>query len=280
MKMLQTILTVTLCGAIFAVAASASAQPTQNGYATVVRVQGGASYSLGDGVTHALVAGKLLPAGATIYTSDSGVVDVVLGKKVVFPQSSGAPDRISAAPDAPVRGLTSIQPATQQNVVRLTPNSTLVIDKLTTTDTGADTVSDTELDLQKGKIYASVKKLSATSQYLVKIPNGVAGVRGTKFSISADGSTAVFETSSSGLVITLSGPNGTQSYTIAAGQMLDPVSGVVSIPADAQSNLGNLFSALATTYKMTFSYDKSNNVFTFVSPTTGDQGGSAPLPPI
>ncbi len=67
------------------------------------------------------------------------------------------------------------------------PNTTLGIDKLTITDTGADTVSDTELNLKKGKIFASVKKLSGASQYLIKLPSGIAGVRGTKFSISADG---------------------------------------------------------------------------------------------
>ena len=50
-----------------------------------------------------------------------------------------------------------------------------------------DTISDTELDLQKGRIFYSVKKLSAESKYLVKIPNGIAGVRGSQGFISADG---------------------------------------------------------------------------------------------
>ena len=55
------------------------------------------------------------------------------------------------------------------------PGSILVIDKLTTVSSGADTVSDTELDLKKGGIYASVKKLSPAAQYLVKTPTGIAG---------------------------------------------------------------------------------------------------------
>jgi hypothetical protein len=63
----------------------------------------------------------------------------------------------------------------EQNVVRLSGGTTLKIDTLTVSDTGADTVSDTELDLQAGRIFASVKKLSDTSKYLVKIPNGIAG---------------------------------------------------------------------------------------------------------
>ena len=63
-------------------------------------------------------------------------------------------------------------------MVRLTGDTMLAIDKLTVSDTGLDTVSDTELDLKQGRIFCSVKKLSAASQYLVKIPNGIAGVRG------------------------------------------------------------------------------------------------------
>ncbi len=62
-------------------------------------------------------------------------------------------------------------------------DTVLAIDKLLISNTGVDAVSDTELDLRQGTIFGNVKKLSATSQYLIKIPNGIAGVRGTTFII-------------------------------------------------------------------------------------------------
>jgi len=48
-------------------------------------------------------------------------------------------------------------------------------------------VSDTQLDLKAGRITGNVKKLSAASKYEVKLPNGVAGIRGTLFDLSAEG---------------------------------------------------------------------------------------------
>jgi len=67
------------------------------------------------------------------------------------------------------------------------------IDKLTATDTGADIVTDTQLDLRAGRIFGTVKKLSAGSRYEVKIPNGVAGVRGTIYTLTALGDCSVYE---------------------------------------------------------------------------------------
>jgi hypothetical protein len=272
----QAVLASVLGVAILGIAATASAQTEQNGFATVVRVQGLASYSLGDGQTHPLLAGKTLPAGATIYTGDNSVVDVVLGKQIDFPQSHGLPDRISPAADAPVRGLVSSQPASEQNVVRLSSGTTLSIDRLTTTDTYADTVSDTELNLKKGKIFASVKKLSPVSQYLVKIPNGVAGVRGTKFSIGADGGVAVYSSNQNepqqGLVFSMSINNVTQTFVIAPGQMFDPATGQpVSIPPGLFTLLSNTFKALTSTYFIIGNFDlKFNNCNdNFTSPTSG-----------
>jgi len=66
--------------------------------------------------------------------------------------------------------MVTYKPAAEQNAVRLTQNTTLAFDKLNLTAAGTDVVSDTELDLKAGKIYASVKKFNALSQYTVKIP--------------------------------------------------------------------------------------------------------------
>jgi hypothetical protein len=63
----------------------------------------------------------------------------------------------------------------------------LAIDKLTAEDTGTDMVTETQLDLRAGRITGSVKKLSAASRYEIKFPTGVAGIRGTLYSITSGG---------------------------------------------------------------------------------------------
>jgi hypothetical protein len=271
MKKLQTLLAASVCGVLFTL----TAQADDSGYATVVRVAGSAYYSLGAGEPeHPLLAGKTLPAGAIIRTEDNGVVDAVLGKSVQFPQAAVQPDRISAAPDSPVRGMISYRPAAEQNTVRVTPNTTLAIDKLTVTDTGADTVSDTELNLKKGKIYASVKKLTGASQYLIKLPNGICGVRGTLISVSADGTVAVIESTGGGAVVSLVSPDGaTHTYLVTPGQILDPNTGKTAVvPPDVANILEQVFTALRTSYIefVNFSFD---NTRCYVSPNHGYSNG-------
>lgn len=271
MKKLQMLLAAALCGVVFNV----SAQTGSSGYATVVRVVGSAYYSLGAGeAEHPLLAGKTLPAGAMIRTEDNGIVDVVLGKSLQTPQAFSTPDRVSLAADSPVRGMVGYKPSAEQNVVRLTPGTTLGIDKLMVTDTGADTVSDTELDLKKGKIFASVKKLSGASQYLIKLPNGIAGVRGTLFAISADGTVSVYESKGGGVVLSLVLPDGsTKTYLVAPGQYIDPSTGKPgTLPPEAVDALAKVFTALQTLYLETvsFSFDGTH---IYVSPTHGKGHG-------
>jgi hypothetical protein len=268
MKKLQLLLLAAMCGVI----STASAQKAVQGYGTVARVVGIASYSLGDNNWHPLQAGKRLPAGSTVRTGHDGIVDIVLGKEIDLPQAAWQPSRISYAPDAPVRGLINYKPSAVQNMIRVTPETTIAIDKLTITDTGADTVSDTELNLKQGKIFASVKKLSGASQYLIKIPNGIAGVRGTLFSISADGSVACFESAGGGVVLSMVLPDGsTKTFLVAPGQMQDS-SGISSpIPAGMMDTLSGIFTALRTLYfqAVNFSFD---HTWCYVSPTQGGRG--------
>ncbi|MEI7808962.1 MAG: FecR domain-containing protein [Verrucomicrobiota bacterium] len=258
MKSFQKALAIVLCGVVFGVVLTATAGTgIQQGWGTVVRVEGLVSYSLGDGNWHPLVAGKYLPPGAQIRTGETGVADVVLGKAIELPQAKWQPERISLAPDSPVRGMVSYKPSAEQNVVRLTPNTTLGIDKLTITDTGADTVSDTELDLKQGKIYASVKKISGASQYTVKIPNGIAGVRGTLFSITAAGVVAVYDTHTGGLVLSQTQPDGSNKiYLVTSGQVFDPATGrLVPITPELRQILFDIFTALRTIYIQVLDYN-------------------------
>lgn len=276
MKKLQTLLVASVCGAIF----SLSAQAAVPAYATVIRVVGTAYYSLGVGEPeHPLLAGKTLPAGAIIRTDHNGTVDAVLGKAVEFPQAKWVPNRISLAPDSPVRGMVSYKPTTEQNAVRITPNTTLGIDKLTVTDTGADTVSDTELDLKKGKIFASVKKLTGASSYLIKLPNGICGVRGTLIEVSDDGTVAVIESTGGGAVVSIVSPDGaTHTYLVTPGQILDPTTGKTAvIPSNLAGILEKVFTALSTAYVELVNFSFNRGGYCYVSPTHGygnGQGGN------
>ena len=280
MKKIQIVFSAAVA-ALLAATVSVSAQTGASGYATVVRVEGVASYSLGDGKWTPLVAGKILPVGAVIRTEHNGVADIVLGKDIGLPQNGWqarwTPSHVAPAPDESVRGMISYRPSAEQNVVRLSPDTTLGLDKLTVIDTGADTISDTELNLKQGKIYASVKKLTGASQYLIKLPNGIAGVRGTQFSISANGATTVYHSTGGGVVLSLVGLSGLPTTTVVgAGFTFDPSTGqLVILPGDEQTFLDRLFSALQTVYAPV-SYVTRDCTTVYISPIHGAGGGGSP----
>jgi len=246
-----------VCGAMLALTAVASAQTIKQGVASIVRIEGEARYSLGDGNWHPLVAGKILSAGAIIQTAHDSKVDILLGKVVEMPQASAWPNRISLAPDSPVRGLVDYKPSVEQNMVRMTGDSTLAIDKLTVSDTGVDTVSDTELDLRKGRIFCTVKKLSATSEYFVKIPDGIAAVRGTTFGVGVDHWCACSE----GRVLFSFLLNGNPiTLVIEKGTFYNPVTGqTISLPPELIQLFTQIHDALDTPYLkvVSFAFDRT-----------------------
>lgn len=273
MKNIQTLFSAVMCGLVFAFTSVASAQDVKQGVVTVVRVQGPASYTLESGPNAKWIplgAGKVLMAGSTIRTSPEGVVDLVIGKNIEMPQARVVPERVGVAPaaDARVRGLVAYTPSAEQNTIRMTSGTTLKIDKLTISDTGVDTVSDTELDLQKGRIFANVKKLTPASQYLIKIPSGIAGVRGTFFGLDANGWCSVLKhqvdlalVDASGLVVT---------HTVGEGSQFDPTNGQTTpLPQTFINFLQQIFAASSSTYlnKVSLALPLSN---CYVSPTSGN----------
>jgi hypothetical protein len=247
MKHVQTLVFAAIWGFVLTLAAGAGAQSIHPGVATAVRIVGEARYSLGDGVWHPLVAGKILAAGAVIQTGHDATVDIILGKKIPMPEADPLPDRISMAEDSDVRGLVSYKPSVEQNAVRLMGDAVLAVDKLTVSDTGVDTVSDTELDLRQGRIYCSVKKLSGASQYLIKIPNGIAGVRGTLFLIDASGECAALKNS---VVLSIIGADGKPiTVVVGEGTRFNPQTGQISpLPVELNVELDRIITALRTLY--------------------------------
>jgi hypothetical protein len=68
--------------------------------------------------------------------------------------------------------------------------------------------------LKAGHIYGVVKKMSAASRYEVKIPNGVIGIRGTVYDLTAKGDVKVF---SGSVVLAYVAPDGTVATQVIMG---------------------------------------------------------------
>jgi hypothetical protein len=167
--------------------AFASAQAAQVGKAVVRVIKGAAECSEG-GAWSALKVGQEIRPGTVVRTANDSYVDLFLDQ------------------NGPM--------------VRLTENTVLGIDKLNFEPTGADTVIETQLDVKSGRIVGIVKKLAATSKYEVKTPSGVAGIRGTDYSIGADGS--VYVVSGSVVVVSVKSDGTVVTQVVNAGEMFNP----------------------------------------------------------
>src|SRR5438093_567036 len=121
-------------------------------------------------------------------------------------------------------------------VVRLVENTTLGLDKLNYTATGVDTIIETQLDLKSGRIIGIVRKMADQSKYEIKTPNGVAGIRGTEYDITA---TSVLRVVSGSMVMVYVKSDGTViTQVVNSNEMFVPSDGTVKlIPADQLSQL-------------------------------------------
>jgi hypothetical protein len=239
---------------------SLAAQTVKEGKGTVVRIKGAARFSTGNSAWQPLKVGAVLGSGAVVQTALDSFVDIVFGEEEV-------------APPQPTVGEMLYQPAVEQNVVRVFEDSVLAIDKLTFTPTGADTVTETQLDLRQGHIFGTAKKLSAASHYEIKIPNGVAGIRGTVYMISASGVVTVL---SGSVMISWVGPDGNvHTELVTAGHQYDLRTGqLTTLPPLTIGELERLLRDARvgpTTRPTTFPID---HTIYYISPT---QGGK-PLP--
>lgn len=205
------------CFLALATANHVSAQTT-DGSAKVVAVSGDARYfTSGDPTPHPVKVGMAVKPGMTIQTATGArnYVDLILNNT-----------QAQEAPTASPSEIAHYTPKAEQDGIRIYENSVLEVDKLTVTQTGADTVTDTELDLKAGKILGTVKKLAPTSKYEVKIPNGVAGIRGTIYVLSANGILSVLTGS---VVVAYVGPDGNViTQVVNAGQQFDLNTGLIT----------------------------------------------------
>jgi len=247
MKNIQLLAVAVMVVALTGIARAAS--DVKPASVTIVSVQGEARYSTDGKIWHPLVVGKILHEGAVIETAANSTCDLVLsGTPVPVPEQTSAPQSmsmVSQAPDPGIRGYVAYKPMAEQNVILMDPDSMLAVDKLTSINTGADTVSDTELDLRAGGIFTNVKKMSASSQYIIKLPDGVAGIRGSKGHLGADGRT---EWISGIIVLSIVGPDGRPHVVVVRGGYdYNPKTGQISNLSPSLLSLLNRYSNQAQT---------------------------------
>lgn len=275
MKLFRALKSALAGGFVLTLAVGAFAQSLPQ-YATAVRIIGEARFSNDGGATwHPLIVGKVLGPGNMINSGADSTVDLVIGDKVAT-RVVPFPDKIGAAPDPNVRGLISYKASAAQNVIRMQGDTILAIDKASVMNMGADSATDTELDLQKGTIMGSVKKLSAASTYQIKTPNGMAAIRGTTFTLSADGKITVSD-GSAVISVVINGQTITQ--TVVAGQQFDPATGQVTpLTPQAFYQAQQAAVEIFTVAEGVISF-ANDNTTVYVSPTSGNPNGGSPAWP-
>ena len=203
-------LSVPILAVVLATALNAQTQP---GKAKVQAISGSAVFSVAGGPAVPLKVGTVLDQGATVRTAKDSTVDLFLGR------SAG--------------------------MLRIVENTTLALEKLALIDTGADTVVDVQVSLPEGTMLFDVEKLSAASKYEIKVPNGVAGIRGTRGRINSAGFIVLRE----GRFVFVHVPPGGQPrpYTLVAPPTVyfTPVEGVKPAPPELVRELDNQFRGLS-----------------------------------
>jgi hypothetical protein len=184
-KWVSMVMATLICGGLMTATAHA-----KQGTAVVKAVNGAASYVDEAGISHPLALESVVKEGQTVKTTAGGSVTLYL------------------AQNGPG--------------IELAENSILRLDKLSSAQSGLGTIIDTRLDLRQGKLYGTVDKLLPGSHYEVRIPTGVATVRGTEFFIDAATGTVFVTSGTVNVTVTLVGSPGNRTRTVAvtAGQML------------------------------------------------------------
>ena len=199
---------VIILGAGSASTSNAVIQPAE---VVIQDIIGTASYSAG-GTWQPLKKNMTLSPGAIIKTDADSTVDLLLHSSLT--------------------------------ALRLTPNSSLRLDRLNK-EAGFDMeVTDTILTLLTGSITGTQRKLAAPSRFQINVAGGVATIVGTEYYVRADGAVTV----ASGTVsinYNLPGNGGSVKVTVSAGFSFDPTTGRV-VPTTS-AYLQNVIAHITTT---------------------------------
>jgi hypothetical protein len=250
--------------------------------AKVVRIKGSARYTAGTGAWQPLKVGDVLTPGTVVQTAADSRVDLVLGDPGARAAQPGSTVAFGTASPSGGRaggeGGSGEHSGIDQNFVRMMENTVLSIDKLAATDTGADIVTDTQLDLRSGRIFGTVKKLSGGSRYEIKIPNGVAGVRGTIFELYSSGLLRVWE---GAMALALSINDEINTWLIQAKKQFNPEDLTITDLTDSQKRelQTNVQAATTTTPGPPPPTPPSDPSTPYLEPTAGVNSVDPPMSP-
>src|SRR6267143_1192857 len=194
-----------------ALATQALAQTETPLPSTVVRLKGHARCSTDGGATWKMIkAGNVVNPSSRIQTALRSDLDLLLGEDV-------KPARRDADSYNP-----EVHPG---NVVRLSEDSVLQIDKLARKPAEGPKESEEEilLELRSGTILGSVRKLAGESKYEVAFTGGVAGMKDTVYGLSAKGELSVLKGAA---YIALA--DGKPVLAVAAEQQFNPSTGLIT----------------------------------------------------
>ena len=167
----------------------AAAQTATKREAQVLGLAGNVTYSAGGGESFTpLYIGTKLREGDVIKTGGASHADITLGDNV--------------------------------GVVQVAPSSTFVVRTLTTTKTDAETITETDLDLKEGAVFFNVNKLAKASRFEITTPKGIAGIRGTSGSMTADGQLTVQEGMAGAAFPNTTG--GVDTFIVNGGETVGP----------------------------------------------------------
>lgn len=122
---------------------------------SMVGVQGEVSWSGADKVLRPAQSGAALPSGAVIRTGPKSAVDIRFGSLI--------------------------------GTLRLTENSSLVLDQVVNLEPGAEPALNVQLTLQRGNLLGNPSGLPATATFEIKVSNGVAAIVQGQFRLNAQG---------------------------------------------------------------------------------------------
>lgn len=76
-------------------------------------------------------------------------------------------------------------------ILMVAENTTFTIDEATITQTQVEELTETQVSISEGAVYAKVNKLAKGSRYEISTPKGIAGIRGTSIFLTAAGQLTV-----------------------------------------------------------------------------------------